>query len=149
MSADPLQIQAALRSATGAVSVQQVATGNELALHNLCNVLRDLVHKSPHVYHEEAQALAARDAIDQYEKSVYGLLRWQEEVVRFDDRAGHEDVRDRIPAPIAAQNSNAAIDYDQLAAAILRVQRGSQLVEPTAVVTGADIAAHTGGGASL
>lgn len=154
MSTDPLTIQGALRAALpsggSAVRPEQVASATDHALHGLCNVLRDLVHKSPHVYHNEADLLAARDAIDTYEKSVYGLLKYVEEVVRFDDRAAHEDVRDRVPAPIAAQQGGGAIDYDQLAAAILRVQRGASApVEPSSIVSGAQIAAAQGGGASL
>jgi hypothetical protein len=105
-------------SVPAAIEGSQVTTGSDLALHNLCNVLRDIVHKSPHVYHDELQQLNARKAIDEYEEKVYGALRLNEEIKRYTDRAGHEDVNDRVPPPVNPAAPVETIDYDKLAAAL-------------------------------
>lgn len=135
-----------------AIEGDRVTTGADLALHNLCNVLRDLIHRSPHVYHDEIQQLEARRAVDAYEEHVYGKLRLADEITQHTDRAGHEDVRDRVPAPVPAQAGAEAIDYDKLAAALQRAGLAlpaGQVVTPTAVVTSQDVAAQIGGGAAL
>ena len=136
-----------------AIEGSQVTSGDDLALHNLCNVLRDLVHKSPHVYHDEVDLLKARAAIDAYEESRYGKLKLAEEITRFTDRAGHEDVTARVPAPVGAQVPAESIDYDKLAAALAARGLALPVGRPAPggpAITGEVISsAQQGGGVSL
>lgn len=97
-------------------------TGPEVTtVHNLCNVLRHLVHNSSAYHTEGAQDEALRH-IAQFEKHASGrnyTTEW--------DRAAKEDVSLRR-APQTGLNVPAApppaqLDYDRLAAAILAAQR--------------------------
>lgn len=115
----------------------EILTGAQNALHELCNVFRDLVHKVPHTYHSEQEVLDARAKIDNYEKHALGVLKYEASRVSF-DRSAHEDVSGRVPAAPAPGVVGQQIDYRELAKAMLALQQEGGAIEPTSVVTGAE-----------
>jgi hypothetical protein len=95
-----------------------ITTASENALKGLLSVLRDLVHKVPHTYKSEQEVLDARKKIDLYEEHALGVLKYQASKLPF-DRSGHEDVSMNVPAVPLAGQIGPAIDYRELAKAIM------------------------------
>lgn len=90
--------------------------------HDFLNVMRALIHRHP--WHHENQKLEALNAVAAFEKHFVppNDLR---NLASENDHAPIEDVSQRIPpqtglAPVVAPSQN--IDYDALAAAIVRAQ---------------------------
>jgi hypothetical protein len=99
------------------VEPAHISQPHSYAAHDFFNVIRDIVHQFPH--HNEADKLAARTAVDAYEKHVTGP---DSSYVKADsDRAVTEDVSLRVgpnsTLPVLAPAQ--AIDYARLAAAIV------------------------------
>lgn len=108
-----------------------VTTGRENALKDLMHVLREVVEKVPHTWHSEAEKLDLRAKIDAYEKSALGVLKYEASRLGF-DRAGNEDVSARVPAAPPAGQVTQQIDYQRLAAEMLKLQQAQSAPPPAA-----------------
>jgi hypothetical protein len=89
--------------------------------HGFVNVVRKLAH-IPTAFHSEDERLAALDALTTYERSILGSAHAG--VIQETDHAPVEDVSLRVPpggAPMPVV-TGPTIDYDKLAAAIVRAQ---------------------------
>jgi len=114
---------AVLQGTAQTVQPTRIAAAHAASAHRFFNVIRDILHKSG--YHTEGELLAALDAVAQYENKVVtsGDLK---QVSTDNDRAAVEDVSKRIAPQSGIGNlpvmTPAPIDYDQLAAALVRAQ---------------------------
>lgn len=91
------------------------------AVYALGHVLKDVLHGA-HIYKNESEILKAFDTIDQF---VNAFVKGSElpAVVQPTDRAKVEDVSQRIPPNgIPAPAASPGIDYDKLAAALVKAQ---------------------------
>lgn len=99
-----------------------------VATHKLGEMLKELVHGSPHAFTSENDMLAALKTVDSYVKA-HTQATERQALSDGTQRAPVEDVSERIPPVVgyAVPNSAATqpIDYDRLAAAIVRAQAGA------------------------
>lgn len=97
-----------------------------MAAHAFCNVVRDLVFRSP-VYHTESDRHAALDAVDAFERRMVPSQDRQH-VLSEDDPAPREDVSQRVPPRVGAMPVpvGPAIDYAALAKALVAAQQAAQ-----------------------
>lgn len=111
---------------TAGVTPSAVAGPKSVAVHNLAQVLKDLVHGS-NAYHSEGQVDAAMSAVDGF---VNAFVPSQEmkAIDTSDVRAAKEDVSQRIPPGGVVANvvQGPVIDYNALARAILAAQAEAQ-----------------------
>lgn len=112
----------------GAVVQPSAVTGPKpAAVHGLAQVLKEMVHGLPAVFHTENDQLAAANAIDDYVNAhvTQNDLRG---IDTSEVRAPVEDVSKRVApnqtAYVVPQNVP-AIDYDRLAEAMFRVQQAN------------------------
>lgn len=114
---------AVLQGRPEVIQPTRIAAAHASSAHAFFNVIRDILHKSG--YHTEGELLAALDAIAQYELKVVTPGDLQQ-VSSENDRAAVEDVSKRIPPQsgigMLPVLSPAPIDYDKLAAALVRAQ---------------------------
>jgi hypothetical protein len=89
--------------------------------HQFVNVVRQLAH-IPTAFHSEAERIAALEALTAYERSILGSAHAG--VIAETDHAPIEDVSLRVPpgGPPLPVVTGPTIDYDKLAAAIVRAQ---------------------------
>lgn len=111
------------------ISPSAVANATQSAAFELGQVIKSLVNGSPHAFHSETDALAAHASIDRYVKAHVPVSA-RAALADGTQAAPFEDVSKR-PAPASAgylmPTPNApAIDYDRLAAAIVRAQLAEQ-----------------------
>lgn len=105
-----------------------IASGKESAVHGLAQVLGRIIDGSPSAFHGENLRLQAHAAVNQWVNSHVtqsGLRALR----TGDERAPIEDVSQRVPPPQVTfgtpVNTQPGIDYDRLAAAIVRQQNAA------------------------
>lgn len=135
---EPAVVQQGGTVQSSVVSPTRTIPKEPYSSHGFFNVIRDIVHRG-NVYHSEVDQNAALDAIDKHEQ--HQLAENLPYVISDTDRAGREDVTLRTP-PGGAVLPNAVatqgIDYDKLAAAIVRAQN-AQPAPPPVVATITDV----------
>lgn len=129
---DPVPYQGGGAVAGEVITPRPAATANaqQSAVYKFGELMKGVLHRSVGVFHNEADLLDALNIVDAFVKtfvpaSVANVLSTGEQM------APREDVSLRIPpnqghAPVPAAPG---LDYDKLAAAILRVQQAQQAQE--------------------
>jgi hypothetical protein len=107
------------------VQPSAVAGARASAAYGLAQVLKDVIHGSPASFHGENHVLKAIEAVDKFVKAFVGAGELPA-LVTGDERALVENVALRTPPPQVTfgtpVNTGPSIDYDRLAAAIVRQQ---------------------------
>lgn len=105
------------------VNPSAIAQAVPSAAYGIAQVLKDLIHSS-RAFHSENQVLEAYKAVDTFMKAFVPASALSA-LMTGDERASIEDVSKRIPpqgVAFSVPTNVPAIDYDKLAAAMVRAQ---------------------------
>lgn len=102
-----------------------IANAAQSANYKFAQVMKELIVASPHAFNSENDQLGALAAVDSFVKALVPNSA-RRALADVPSRAQVEDVSKRVPPAGAGYSlpyaGNAAIDYDKLAAAIVRAQ---------------------------